>query len=144
MERAMQAVRPAIGRGASIALETIDDATAAEIGGGIVTTEMGRGQRSAGGGQDRDQGIVITTANIRTGIAHGRARENKTGGIDREATSADVKMIVTDHQETVSMTAREVRDEMRGVAIAAGAAAGRHTSTQGHAEGALIEWRCIS
>jgi hypothetical protein len=144
MARVMQAVMPATGRGGSIALEMTDDAIAAEIGGGIVTTEMGTGQRSAEEDQGRDQGIVITTANILTDIAHGRARENTTGGTDRGVASVDVRTIVIDHRGTASMTAQEVQDEMRGVAIAAEAAAGHLTSIRDHAGEASIEWLCIN
>lgn len=146
MARVTQAAKSATGKGGSIALEMTDVAIAAETGGGIVMTDMtetGTGLTSVGGDQDRAQGIVITTANIHTGIAQGRARENTTEGTDREVTSADVRMIVTDHRETASMTVQEVQDEMRGVATTAGAAAGRHTSTRGHVGEALIEWWCI-
>ncbi|GAB7327228.1 hypothetical protein MBLNU13_g11127t1 [Cladosporium sp. NU13] len=120
-----------------------DDEIAAETDGETATTEMGTGQTSAEGNQGRDQGIVITSADIHTGIGHGHARGN-TEGIDQEVTSADVRTIVTDHRETASMAAREVRDEMRGVAIAARAAAGRRTSTRGRAEKASIEQWCKS
>ena len=138
MARGMQAARSATERGGSIALETIGDAIAAETGGGIVMTEMGTGQKSAEGGQGRDQGIVITSARVHTDIGHGHAQES-TEGIDREVTSADARMIVTDHRKTASTAAQEVRDEMRGVATAAGVAADRRTSTQNHAEKALIK-----
>ena len=137
MAKEMQAVTTAIVRGESIARETIDDAIAVGTGGGIVTTEMGTGQTSAGGGQGRDQGIVTTSADIHTGIGRGHVRGN-TEGIDQEVTSADVRTIVTDHQETASMAAQEVRDEMRGVA-AVEAAAGRRTSTRDRAEEVSIE-----
>lgn len=139
----MLAVRSATERGESIALEMINDAIAAGTGGGIVTTEMGTGQTSAEGGRGRDRGIVITSASIHTDIAHGHAQENTTEGIDREATSVDVRTIVTDHRETTSMTAQEVRDEMKGVATAVGAAAGRRTSTRGHDGKASIELWCL-
>lgn len=144
MARGMQAARSATERGGSIALETIGDAIAAETGGGIVTTEMGTGQKSAEGGQGHDQGIAITSANIHTNTGRGHAQENTTEGIDREVTSADARTIVTGHRETASTTAQEVRDEMRGVAIAAGAAADRRTSTRSRAEKALIELRFVT
>jgi hypothetical protein len=137
MAKEMQAATTATVRGESIARETIDDAIAVGTGGGIVTTEMGTGQTSAGGGQGRDQGIVITSADIHTGIGRGHVRGN-TEGIDQEVPSADVRTIVTDHQETASMAAQEVRDEMRGVA-AVEAAAGRRTSTRDRAEEVSIE-----
>ena len=138
MARVMQAVMSATERGESIALETIDDAIAAETGGGIVTIEMGTGQTSAEGGQGRDQGIVITSARVHTDIDHAHAQGN-TEGIDREVTSADARTIVTDHRKTASMAAQEARDEMRGVATAVGAAAGRRTSTRSRAEKVSIE-----
>lgn len=125
-------------RGGSIALETIDDATAAGTGGGIVMTEMETGQTSAGGGQGRGQEIVIMSANIPTDTDHDRVPEN-IGGIDQEVTSADARMIVTDHRKTASTAAQEVRDEMRGVATAVGVAAGRRTSTRSRAEKVSIE-----
>ena len=137
MAKEMQAATIAIVRGESIARETIDDAIAVGTGGGIVTTEMGTGQTSAEGGQGRDQGIVVTNADIHTGIGHGHARGN-TEGTDQEVTSADVRTIVTGHQETASMAAQEVRDEKRGVA-AVEAAAGRRTGTQDCAEEVSIE-----
>ena len=140
MVRATQAANPATGRGESIALETKDDAIAVETGGGIATIEMGTGQKSAGGGQDRDQEIVITSARVHTDIAHA---QGNTEGIGREVTSADVRTIVTDHRETASMTAQGVRDETRGVAIAVGAAAGRRTSTRDRVEKVSIELWCI-
>lgn len=138
MARVMQAVMPATGRGGSIVLVTTDDAIVARTGGRIVTTEMGIGQKSAEGGQGRDQGIVITSARVHTDIGHGHAQES-TEGIDREVTSADARMIVTDHRKTASTAAQEVRDEMRGVATAVGAAAGRRTSTRSRAEKVTIE-----
>jgi len=122
----------------------IDAATAAKTGEGIDTTEMETGQKSAGGDQGRDQGIVITSARVHTDIGHGHAPRNTTEGTDREVMSADVRMIVIDHRETASMTAQEVRDEMRGVATAAGAAAGRRISTRDRAEKALIELWCVT
>ena len=144
MARVRQAAKLATERGGSIALETTNDAIAAEKGGAIVTTEMGTGQKSAEGGQGRGQGIVITSANIHTDIDHAHAKENTAEGIDRGVMSADVRMIVTDRRETASTTAQEVRDEMRGVAIAAGAAADRRTSTRSRAEKALIELRFVT
>ena len=144
MERATQAAKSATERGGSIALETTNDAIAAETGGGIVMTERGKGQKSAEGGLGRDQEIVTTSASIHTDIGHGHAKENTAEGIDREVTSADARMIVTGHRETASTTAQEVRDEMRGVAIAAGAAADRRTSTRNLAEKASIELRCAT
>lgn len=101
-------------------------------------TEMETGQTSAGGGQGRGQEIVITSANIPTDTDHDLVPEN-TEGIDQEVTSADARMIVTDHREIASTVAQEVRDEMRGVAIAVGAAAGRRTSTRSRAEKVSIE-----
>jgi hypothetical protein len=140
--RATLSENPATGKERSIALETTDDAIAAETGGGIVTIEMVTGQKSAGGGQDRDQGIVITSARVHTDIGRGHAQRNTAEATDQKVTSVDARTIVTDHRETASMTAQEVRDEMRGVATAAGAAAGHRTSTQSRAEKALIElWR---
>jgi len=148
MARVRQTANPATGREGNIALEMINDAIAAETGGGTVTTEMETGQTSAGGDQSRDQGIVIMNANIRTDIGHGHARGNTAKGTDREVTSVDAKTIVTDQRETASMTVQEVRDEMRGVATAAGAAAGaaadRRTSTRNLAEKASIELRCAT
>lgn len=139
MARATQTVMSATVRGGSIALETTDDAIAAGTGGGIVMTEMETGQTSAGGGQGRGQEIVITSANIPTDTDHDLVPEN-TEGIDQEVTSADARMIVTDHREMIASTvAQEVRDEMRGVAIAVGAAAGRRTSTRSRAEKVSIE-----
>lgn len=117
-----------------------NDAIVAETGEEIVTTQMETGQKSAEGDQGRDQGIVITTANIHTGIGHGHARGNTADGTDQEVTSVGVRMTVTGHRETASMTAQEVRDEMRGVATAAG----RLTSIRDHAEKALIELWCIT
>ena len=134
----MRAARPAAERGGSIAPERIDDAIAAETGGEIVMTETGTGQTSAEGDQGRDQGIVIMSAKAHTGIDHGHAQES-TGGIDRGAKSAGARVIATDHQKTVSMAAQEVRGETKGVAIAAGAAAGRPTSTRDHDEEVSIE-----
>ena len=144
MVRATLSENPATGKERSIALETTDDAIAAETGGESDTTEMETGQTSAGGDQGRDQGSVITSARVRTDIGHGHARENTAKGTDREAMSADVRMIVIDHRETASMTAQEVRDEMRGVATAAGAAADRLTHTRDRVEKALIELWCIT
>lgn len=141
MAKEMPAATTATERGGSIARETIEDATAAETDGEIAMTETGIGQTSAEGGQGRDQGIVITSAETHTDIGHAHAQGN-TEGIDQGATSADVRMIVTDHQKTASMAAREVRDETRGVAITVGAAAGRHTSTRDRAEKASIERWC--
>lgn len=138
MARATQTVMSATMRGGSIALETTDDAIAAGTGGGIVMTGMETGQTSAGGGQGRGQEIVITSANIPTDTDHDLVPEN-TEGIDQEVTSADARMIVTDHREIASTVAQEVRDEMRGVAIAVGAAAGRRTSTRSRAEKVSIE-----
>lgn len=101
-------------------------------------TEMETGQTSAGGGQGRGQEIVIMSANIPTDTGRDRVPEN-IEGIDRKVTSADARTIVTDHRKTASMAAQEVRDEMRGVATAVGAAAGRRTSTRSRAEKVSIE-----
>ena len=98
---------------------------------------METSQTSAGGGQGRGQEIVITSANIPTGTGHDRVPEN-IEGIDQEVTSADVRTIVTGHQETASMAAQEVRDVTRGVATVE-AAAGRRTSTRDRAEEVSIE-----
>ena len=138
MAKVRQVAKSATERGRSSALEMTDDETAAEIGEGIGTTKMETGPTNAGGDQGHDRRTVTTSASIHTDIGPDHAQEN-TEDIDREVTSAGVRTIVTGLQKTASMDAREARDETRGVAIAAGAAAGRRTSTRNHAEEASIE-----
>lgn len=138
MAKAGQNARLAIAREENIGLGITGGTTAVEKGDAIVTTEMATGRKSVGEDQGRDQGIVVTRANIRTDIVHGRGRES-TGGIDPGAMNAGAMRTAIGGLETTMMAEQGARDEMRGVTTAVGAAAGLRISIRNRADEVMIE-----